>query len=330
MRAPVIQRTCAAAAALLLGILFSGCVSTSQPLFGGGAQRDDEYGLVVLYRPANLVGVAGIPVVTIDEAPIAELTSGSYCSFYLLPGDYRIVNKVKGWEDWGVRMQDITIQGGEEHYYRYSVHLLGGFEMTYVNPNQALNEVAQCRLAEGAAPLSRQPKPFIAAEAKSRESSGRTAVPPEQKKTDGAERKPSPADAAASGAKLPVVSVLDFKVEGIAVAESVLIIDMLSNAIVKTRRFIVIDRSQREKLLKEIEFSNSACSEENCQLQIGKLLAADNIVVGSIGKVGARYVINVKLLEVETSKAAGTASEVYKSLEELVDNCQSIAEKLMD
>ena len=141
-------------------------------MFSGAAQRNDEFGLVVLYRPANLVGVANTPVVTIDEAPIAELMSGSYFSFYLLPGDYRIVNRIKGLADWGVRMQDITVEGGKEHYYRYSVHLLGGFEMTYVNPNQALNEVSQCRLAEDALP-SRQPKPLLAREAKSLETPGR-------------------------------------------------------------------------------------------------------------------------------------------------------------
>jgi hypothetical protein len=246
--------------------------------------------------------------------------SGSFFSFYLLPGEYRVVNRLKANGDYGLRMQDISIEKGKEHYYRYSVNILGGFDMTYVIPTQALNEAAQCRLVEDAVPLSQQPKPFVA----------RNAVPSEQKKSDAAETKPSPAAVAPAGGKVPVVSVLDFKVEGISVAESALIIDMLSNAIVKTRRFVVIDRSQREKLLQEIEFSQSACSEENCQLQIGKLLAADNIVVGSIGKVGARYVFKVKLLEVETSKTMGTASEVYKSLEELVDNCQSIAARLME
>jgi hypothetical protein len=67
----------------------------------------------------------------------------------------------------------------------------------------------------------------------------------------------------------------------------------------------VIDRSQREKLLKEIQFSNQACSDVSFQLQMGKLLAVDEIFIGSIGKVRTRYVVNMKMLKVETTEAMG-------------------------
>ena len=107
------------------------------------------------------------------------------------------------------------------------------------------------------------------------------------------------------------------------------ILDMIGNAIVKTRTYRVIDRSQRDMLLDEIAFSLGDCSDESCQLQVGRFLSADQIVVGSLGEAGSRFVISLKLLNVETGEVLHTAFKVYPSLNDLVDGCEQLSRALV-
>jgi tetratricopeptide (TPR) repeat protein len=137
-----------------------------------------------------------------------------------------------------------------------------------------------------------------------------------------------PAVSPAAVGPLPLVAVLDFRIESLPPADGQLIVDLLTSALVKTRRYRVLERSQRESLLKEIEFSHSDMADERRQLEIGRMLSADQIVVGSLGRVGQRFVINAKLLDVRTGEALGSAYKVHKSLEEVVDACGELAASL--
>ncbi|MBN1700138.1 MAG: PEGA domain-containing protein [Spirochaetales bacterium] len=127
----------------------------------------------------------------------------------------------------------------------------------------------------------------------------------------------------------PIITVLDFEASGISKAEVTVFVDYVTSHIVETGRYLVIDRMQREALLAEIEFSVSDCTDESCQLQIGKLLSASQIIVGSIGKVGSRYILNMKLIDVETGVTLKTASEKYGSIDDLIDDSKRLATRFV-
>ena len=126
----------------------------------------------------------------------------------------------------------------------------------------------------------------------------------------------------------PIITVLDFSVDGVSEAEMRSIINVLSSALFKTGYFTVIDVSQRETVLKEMEFSMSGCTDESCYLEVGKLLSAEGIVVGSLGKVGSRYILSVKMLKTETAATASTADGMYADLDELLDDIAEVARQL--
>lgn len=63
-------------------------------------------------------------------------------------------------------------------------------------------------------------------------------------------------------------------------------------------------------------------------LEIGKMLSAEAIVIGSIGLVGSKYVLSAKMLETETARTLSTADGIYGDLDELLKNISGIAEKL--
>ncbi|MBN2051183.1 MAG: hypothetical protein JW760_12095 [Spirochaetales bacterium] len=126
----------------------------------------------------------------------------------------------------------------------------------------------------------------------------------------------------------PIITVLDFSVDGVSEAEMRSIINVLSSALFKGGVFTVIDVSQRENVLKEMEFSMSGCTNESCYLEVGKLLSAEGIVVGSLGKVGSRYVLSVKLLKTETAATVSTADGMYADLDKLLDGINEVALEL--
>ena len=122
----------------------------------------------------------------------------------------------------------------------------------------------------------------------------------------------------------PTIAVLDFKYSGIPKIEAEVFLDFITSNIVQTGAYTVIDKAQRRNLLEEMEFSNADCADEQCQLEIGRLLAANQIIVGSLGKVSNRYVLNIKLIEVETAKTLNTASKLYNSMDDLIDDSASL------
>jgi len=129
---------------------------------------------------------------------------------------------------------------------------------------------------------------------------------------------------------MPLITILDFSFENIRRSKGRLIVDLVFDALVSARKYRVLDRGQRDNILKELEFSLSACVDEKCQLEIGNLLAADKIVVGSLGKAGKRFILNIKMLDVRTGEVISTASKQFRSLEELIDGAQQVTLTLID
>lgn len=126
----------------------------------------------------------------------------------------------------------------------------------------------------------------------------------------------------------PIITVLDFSTDGVSENEMKSIISLLSSTLFQTQQFTVIDVSERERLLQELEFSMSDCTDESCLLEVGRMLSAEGIVVGNLGKVGNRYILSTKLLETETAKTLNTADGFCDNLDTLVDDIYLLANKL--
>ena len=125
-----------------------------------------------------------------------------------------------------------------------------------------------------------------------------------------------------------IITVLDFKTDSFSRQEMTSIISLLSSALFKTDKYTVIDVTERDNLLKELEFSVSDCSDEDCQLEIGKMLAAEMIVVGSLSMVGSKTILTAKILATGTGRTLSTADGIYKDVDELVDDIFDFAKDL--
>jgi hypothetical protein len=133
---------------------------------------------------------------------------------------------------------------------------------------------------------------------------------------------------AVSAADKPIITVLDLKVDGVSEKEMRSLVSLLSSALFQTGKYKVIDTTQRDTLLKEVAFSAADCTDETCQLEIGKMLSAEAIVVGTVGKLGSRFMLSAKMLQTETAETLAVADGVYPSLDAMVDGLPTIAGKL--
>ncbi|KAB2880844.1 LPXTG cell wall anchor domain-containing protein [bacterium] len=109
----------------------------------------------------------------------------------------------------------------------------------------------------------------------------------------------------------PVVAVLDLQVSGgILKSEAAALSDRLRSEMQELKKFDLIERSQMDALLKEQDFSISELSESNAA-KAGKLLSAEQVAIGTIGKVGRTYTVDVRLIEVETGKVINSSKQDY-------------------
>lgn len=119
------------------------------------------------------------------------------------------------------------------------------------------------------------------------------------------------------------VAVMRFESVGIDSGVSMVITDVFTNQIQAGGKYRVMERSQMNKILSEQGFQNSgACNNAECAVEIGRLLSIDNMFIGSIGKLGESWVINIRIINIKTGEIVSNLSEQVIGK---VDNLSSAA-----
>jgi TolB-like protein len=126
------------------------------------------------------------------------------------------------------------------------------------------------------------------------------------------------------------IAVLDFETSSLSKSEMLVFIDYIATQIAQVDTYSLIDRRQRSNILDELSFSYSGCTDQECQLEIGRLLSANFIVVGSLGAIGSIYILNMHLIDVETSETISTVSKQYENLDSLLKNSNNLVATLLN
>lgn len=110
----------------------------------------------------------------------------------------------------------------------------------------------------------------------------------------------------------PVVAVFDLKVSGVKFDSQALeqLSEYISTELSASGRYEVVPRAELKRALtEEKRESYRACYDESCQIEVGKELAAEKTVAGSIGRFGKSCIITLKLIDLAkaTAEAGGSA-----------------------
>jgi hypothetical protein len=118
-------------------------------------------------------------------------------------------------------------------------------------------------------------------------------------------------------------AVMRFESIGMDSGVSMVITDIFTNQIQANGKYRVMERSQMNRILSEQGFQNSgACSSTECAVEIGRLLSIDKMFIGSIGKLGESWVINIRIISIQTGEIL---SNVSKQVVGKVDNLSPAA-----
>ena len=127
------------------------------------------------------------------------------------------------------------------------------------------------------------------------------------------------------------LAVADLNAQGVSSLEASQISDFLREAVSKTNLFILLARSNMDEILTEQKVQLTGCIESECAVWVGKILAVKKLIVGSVGKIGAEYYIQIKLIDVETGEMEWTEKVYFKKISgsEIDLATQDITERLV-
>ncbi len=129
------------------------------------------------------------------------------------------------------------------------------------------------------------------------------------------------------------LAMSDLNARGLSEDEAQIIGERLRNEIVNQGDLRVMERSMMQALLKEQSFAQSgACDDDACQIKMGKMLGVDFLAVGSVGKLGSMYTINLRAMDVETGEIIKSFSLDQKGdIEDLLgEPLQNLAYKVVN
>lgn len=128
------------------------------------------------------------------------------------------------------------------------------------------------------------------------------------------------------------VAVIDFEGIGVSNDEARVLTQRLTSELINIGVYQVLERSEMKRLLDEQKFQYSGCVDLKCAVELGKMLGAKYMVVGTISKLDNVYSIDARLIDVESSEAytSGQYTAQGDLSNILVNGMKSIAYQLCE
>ncbi len=126
------------------------------------------------------------------------------------------------------------------------------------------------------------------------------------------------------------IALLEFESRGLSETEAAIISDRIRLELKNTGKYNVLEREMMKAILKEQSFQQSGCTESECLVEVGQLLSVAKMVGGSISKIGNLYVIEARIIDVESGSIDYNVAEDYSGPIELllVNVTKKVAQRL--
>ncbi|MBU1076482.1 MAG: CsgG/HfaB family protein [Spirochaetes bacterium] len=124
------------------------------------------------------------------------------------------------------------------------------------------------------------------------------------------------------------IAVMELEAKGVTKDEADAVADFLRTDLAETKKFIVIERARISDVFKEQELSLSGLTDSKNAVKVGEILNCETIIVGTLSKMGNEYFLNIRAVDVETSKTKLGKRESSTNLENLSEVSWFIASKL--
>jgi len=104
------------------------------------------------------------------------------------------------------------------------------------------------------------------------------------------------------------IAVMDFEGKNVPQTDASALTDRLRAELFLTGKFVVLEREKMDAILKEQQFQLSGCTSDACVVEAGQLLAVEQMVSGSVSKVGQTYSVTARLISIEKGNLLGVGT----------------------
>ncbi|HUT99083.1 MAG TPA: OmpA family protein [bacterium] len=131
--------------------------------------------------------------------------------------------------------------------------------------------------------------------------------------------------AVAGLAEQPAIAIVDLEAKRCGQDLADACSDILRTEIINTGKFRVIERAQLARVMEEHAFQLSGLVDASTVAELGKLVGADFVALGSLSVIGGTYTISLRFISVETAEATLGKTETTSSESGLPDVCRRLA-----
>jgi len=122
-----------------------------------------------------------------------------------------------------------------------------------------------------------------------------------------------------SAAEKLTIVIMDFQARDVSQAEAFKTSELIRIEMVKSGSYIVLERAQVDKVLREQRLQRSECADAACATQVGKILSARKILTGTVMRYGGNLVMAGRVVDVasgvvefaEKERALSKKDELY-------------------
>ncbi len=118
----------------------------------------------------------------------------------------------------------------------------------------------------------------------------------------------------AQGKKTYIIGIMNLDAKGVSEVEADVLSEKLRSHVTQLLlsgeyramddkdQYEVVEREDMDKIFEEFDLQSSGCVSDSCAIEFGKMLSADRILQGSIGKIGSTFSVSARILDVEHTK----------------------------
>jgi formylglycine-generating enzyme required for sulfatase activity len=103
-------------------------------------------------------------------------------------------------------------------------------------------------------------------------------------------------------AEKTTIAVLELEPKGVQNNEASVISDWVREELFNSGKYKVVERTQMKDVLKEWGFQQAICNESECIIRAGNILGVEQMVAGSVQKIGNLLSLSIRIVDVKTGE----------------------------
>ncbi|MEW6684584.1 MAG: formylglycine-generating enzyme family protein [Candidatus Edwardsbacteria bacterium] len=115
------------------------------------------------------------------------------------------------------------------------------------------------------------------------------------------------------------LAILDLEAQDVPKGTAAVISELLRSEFRKSQKFDLVEKNKMDEILKEWAFRQTGCTEAGCATEAGIMLNVKKMIIGSLGKLGTKYILSLRVVDVDRRSIDYTEEEKQVVSEEDLD-----------